>query len=88
MSKYFVEFIGTLSLLYVILALGNALAIGAALATIIIVTSKFSDGHFNPAVTIMMIVAGKMPMRELLPYVISQIAGGLLALELYKRYKF
>ena len=37
MNKYIVEFLGTLFFLYVILATGNALAIGAALALAILV---------------------------------------------------
>ena len=39
MNKYLVEFLGTLFFLYVILATGNALAIGAALAIAIILGS-------------------------------------------------
>ena len=47
-----------------------------------------SGGHFNPAVSVMMAAAGKVSMKDLAPYVIAQIAGGLAALELYKRVKF
>jgi len=87
MNKYLVEFVGTLLLLYVILVTGNAFAIGAALAIEIIVGSKTSGGHFNPAVTITMAAAGKKSLNEVLPYILSQIAGGLVALELYKQMK-
>tara|TARA_B100001287_G_C22503720_1_gene444887 strand:- start:186 stop:452 length:267 start_codon:yes stop_codon:yes gene_type:complete len=87
MNKYLVEFVGTLLLLYVILVTGNAFAIGAALAIAIIVGSKTSGGHFNPAVTITMAAAGKKSLNEVLPYILSQIAGGLVALELYKQMK-
>jgi glycerol uptake facilitator-like aquaporin len=31
--------------------------------------------------------AGKIPINELVPYCISQILGGLVALEIYKRWK-
>lgn len=87
MNKYLVEFVGTLFLLYVILATGNAFAIGAALAIAVIVGSKTSGGHFNPAVTVTMAAAGKKPLNEVLPYILAQIAGGLVALELYKQVK-
>lgn len=87
MNKYLVEFVGTLFLLYVILVTGNAFAIGAALAIAIIVGSKISGGHFNPAVTITMAAAGQKPLNEVLPYILAQIAGGLVALELYKQIK-
>tara|TARA_B100001063_G_C16309404_1_gene332196 strand:+ start:250 stop:516 length:267 start_codon:yes stop_codon:yes gene_type:complete len=87
MNKYVVEFLGTLFFLYVILATGKPLAIGVALIVAIIVGGKISGGNFNPAVSVMMAAAGKLPMHDLLPYVVAQIAGGLAALELYRRVK-
>jgi len=85
MNKFVVEFLGTLFFLYVILATGNPLAIGLALAVAIMVGGKISGGNFNPAVSVMMTAAGKLPRKDLLPYVVAQIAGGLTALELYKK---
>ena len=58
-NKYVVEFLGTLFFLYVIVATGNALAIGAALAIAIMVGGNISGGHFNPAVLVIMYSAGK-----------------------------
>jgi aquaporin Z len=87
MYNYLVEFLGALFFIYVILATGNPLAIGAALALTILLTSSISGGHINPAVTIAMAAAGKLPSVEVIPYCLSQIFGGLVALELYKRYK-
>lgn len=88
MNKYLVEFLGTLFFLYVILATGQALAIGLALTVAIMVGGKISGGNFNPAVSVMMAAAGKLSMRDLLPYVVAQVAGGLAALELHKRVRF
>jgi len=85
MNKYLVEFVGTLFFLYVILATGKAVPIGLALAVAIMVGGKISGGNFNPAVSVMMAAAGKLPMNDVLPYVVAQVAGGLVALELYKR---
>ena len=87
MYNYLVEFLGTLFFIYVILATGNPLAIGAALALTILLTASISGGYINPAVTIAMAAAGKLPSVEVIPYCLSQIFGGLVALELYKRYK-
>ena len=87
MNKYVVEFLGTLFFLYVILATGEPLAIGVALLIAIMVGGKISGGNFNPAVSVMMAAAGKLPMHDLLPYVVAQVAGGLAALELYRRVK-
>lgn len=87
-NKYVVEFLGTLFLLYVIVATGNALAIGAALAIAIMVGGNISGGHFNPAVSVMMYAAGKLSRADLIPYLLVQVAGGLVALELHKRFRF
>jgi aquaporin Z len=85
MQKYLAEFLGAILFVYVILATGNPLAIGATLAIVILLTSSISGGHINPAVSITMAAAGKLPSTEIVPYCISQILGGLVALELYKR---
>ena len=85
MNKYLVEFIGSILFVYVILVTGNALAIGATLALVIMIAAPISGGHINPAVSVVMASAGKLPTTELLPYVVSQVLGGLVALQLYKR---
>ena len=87
LNKYLVEFLGSIFFIYVVLATGNALAIGAALALIILLTKNISGGHINPAITITMAAAGQIANVEIIPYCIAQILGGLVALELYKRYK-
>lgn len=87
MNKIIVEFLGTYFLLYIILATGNALAIGTALAIATLMGGKISGGHFNPAVSVMMCMADKLPKTELFAYVIAQIAGGIAAYETYKHLK-
>jgi|TARA_B100000886_G_scaffold186258_1_gene127819 aquaporin Z len=85
MNKYLVEFLGTVFFLYVIIVTGDALAIGAALAVAILLGGSISGGHFNPAVSVMMAAGGKLPKSDLLPYIIAQVLGGIVALELYRR---
>jgi len=85
LNKYLVEFLGTLFFVYIILATGNAIAIGAAMAIIVMVGGNISGGNFNPAVSVTMVAAGKLSSSELLPYILAQIGGGLVALELFKR---
>jgi glycerol uptake facilitator-like aquaporin len=83
--SYLAEFVGATIFVYVILATGNPLAIGATLSLVILLTSQISGGHINPAVSIVMTSIGKLQIDELLPYCLAQIFGGLTALELYKR---
>lgn len=87
MYKYLAEFLGTLFLMYIIIATGNPLAIGAALALAILMTVNISGGHINPAVTISMAAAGKLDVNEIIPYVLAQVFGALVAIQIYLRYK-
>ena len=73
--------------MYVIVATGNPLAIGAALALAILMTAQISGGHINPAVTIAMAAAGKLNVNEIIPYVLAQILGGLVAIQVFIRFK-
>ena len=84
MNKYLVEFLGTLLLMFVIFATGNAVAIGIALAIAVMLAGKFSPGAFNPAFTIALMYAGKVSQQELVPYIVAQIAGALVAFQLFR----
>ncbi len=86
MNEYLVEFMGAVVFVYTILATGHPLAIGAVLTIVIYLTSKISGGHINPIVSIVMALSGKLPLKELIPYVVVQILGALAALQLYKKY--
>jgi len=88
MNPFLAEFLGTTFFLYVIIATGAAIPAGAALAAMILVFGPYSGGYFNPAVSLMMAAAGKLPAANLLPYVLAECAGGLVALELHRRIKF
>jgi len=87
MQKYLAEFLGTMFFVYVVLATGNPLASGAALALVILLAYRISGGHMNPAVSIVMASKGKIGSSDLIPYIIAQIMGALVALEVFKRYK-
>jgi len=78
------EFLGTYVFLFVIIATGNAWAIGLTLALVILFLGKTSGGNFNPAVTVMMVLGKKQPMSDLVPYVVAQLLAGFSALQTYK----
>lgn len=59
--------------------LGIAIAVGLAVLTAAYAVGHISGGHFNPAVSIGAAAAGRMRWADLVPYVIAQILGGLLA---------
>ena len=86
MTPYLVEFLGTMFLVFVILATNNFLAIGAALATGVFLGGQISGGAFNPAVAISLYASGKLEKAKLLPYIIVEILGGLAGFYAYKKF--
>ena len=87
MQDLVIEYIGTVFFLFVIITTGNPLAIGASLALAIYIGQNISGGNFNPATTVLMVLAGKQKMESLVPYIIVQILAAVTVLELYKRTK-
>ena len=54
------------------------------MAIAVLLGGSISGGAYNPAVSIAMLYAGKMPRSDLIPYIVAQVAGALAAFELYK----
>lgn len=93
-KKLTAEFIGTFWLIYIgcgaaiisaafpglgIGILGIALAFGLALMTMAYSLGGVSGGHFNPAVTLGFVVAGRCSAKSLIGYWLAQVAGSVLA---------
>jgi aquaporin Z len=94
MKPYGAEFIGTFWLVLggcgsAVLAatfpnvgiglLGVALAFGLTLLTMAFAIGHISGCHLNPAVSFGLWAGGRFPARELLPYVVAQVLGGIVA---------
>jgi aquaporin Z len=85
MRKTMTEFIGTFFLVLTIglTVLGGTplapLAIGASLMIMVYMGGHVSGAHYNPAVTLALSLRGKLPAKDLLPYMGAQIAGALAA---------
>lgn len=85
MNKYFVEFLGTMFLSFVIFATGNWFAIGMGLAIPVLLGGAISGGAFNPAVAIALYYAGKLEKADVVPYCIVEILGGLAGFYAYNQ---
>ncbi|HEY5849173.1 MAG TPA: aquaporin Z [Lysobacter sp.] len=59
--------------------LGVSLAFGLTVLTGAYALGHISGGHFNPAVSFGLWAGGRFPARDLLPYIIAQVLGGLFA---------
>jgi MIP family channel proteins len=87
------EFIGTFALIFVgvgaiysyagaapgVGLLGIALAHGLTIAVMVSATGGISGGHLNPAVTMGILVGGKIKPSDAVAYWIAQLAGGSAA---------
>ncbi|WP_222537553.1 aquaporin Z [Pedobacter polysacchareus] len=59
--------------------LGVALAFGLTVVTMAYAVGHISGAHFNPAVTVGVWMSGRFDGKDLIPYIISQVLGGILA---------
>lgn len=94
MKKYGAEFFGTFWLVLggcgsAVLAaafpnvgiglLGVALAFGLTVLTMAFAVGHISGCHLNPAVSIGLWAGGRFPAKDLLPYIVAQVLGGIVA---------
>jgi aquaporin Z len=94
MNKYAAEFIGTFWLVLggcgsAVLAaafpelgiglLGVSLAFGLTVLTMAYAIGHISGCHLNPAVSVGLWAGGRFPAKDLVPYIVAQVLGGILA---------
>jgi aquaporin Z len=58
---------------------GVSLAFGLTVLTGAYALGPISGGHFNPAVTVGLWAGGRFPARHIAPYIVVQVAGGIVA---------
>lgn len=93
MKKYIAEAIGTFALVFcgtgaiiinqetngTVSHAGIAITFGLIVMAMIYSLGDISGAHLNPAVSIAFTIAKRFQLKQLLPYILSQIAGALLA---------
>src|SRR6201986_2093166 len=93
MRKCLAEFLGTYALVFagtgaiiidqqtggVVTHVGIAITFGLIVMSMIYSLGSISGAHLNPAVSIAFTVSGRFPVKRLAGYIVSQIAGALLA---------
>jgi len=75
MKKYIIEGIGTYFLVLIIGLTGNPIAIGIGLSILVYMGAHISGAHYNPAVSLAMIIRGEISIMECLKYILSQCIG-------------
>ncbi len=92
-ARYLAEFVGTFALILfgagaAVFTLAPAtlgtervvlvsLSFGFILTALAYALGDISGGHFNPAVTLAAVVSKRMPVGDVIPYLVAQIVGGL-----------
>lgn len=94
MKKLFAEFFGTFWLVFggcgaAVFAAGVpgigiglagvSLAFGLTVLTMAYAVGHISGGHFNPAVSFGLLVSGRFPAKDLIPYILAQVVGATAA---------
>ncbi|AVJ16469.1 aquaporin Z [Serratia rhizosphaerae] len=94
LKRFFAEFFGTFWLVFggcgsAVLAAafpelgigfaGVALAFGLTVVTMAYAVGHISGGHFNPAVTVGLFAGGRFPAKDVIPYIIAQVIGAIVA---------
>jgi aquaporin Z len=94
MNKYIAEFIGTFFLVLTIGCTGIGagagviapLAIGAGLMVMVYAGGHISGAHYNPAVTLSMLIRGRLKTADVVPYMIAQLAAAAVAALLVNKF--
>lgn len=98
MKKYVAEILGSFALIFcgtgaiiinqetngVITHLGIAITFGLIVMALIYTLGDISGAHLNPAVTIAFTIAKKFDLKQVAPYIVSQLIGSVLASILLK----
>ncbi len=93
MNKYIAELLGTFALVFcgtgaivinqqsggAVTHVGIAMTFGFIVMAMIYSLGDISGAHMNPAVTIAFTIAKRFQLKQVLPYIISQLAGAFLA---------
>ena len=79
MNKYIIEFLGTFFLVLIIGLSQNPVAIGLGLAVLVYMGAHISGAHYNPVVSLAMLINNQIELKEFSFYLASQLLGSLVA---------
>jgi aquaporin Z len=84
-ATYFLVFCGTGAIIVnnetsgAIMQVGIAISFGVIITLMIFAYARISGAHMNPAVTLTLVLLKIHPKKDVIPYILFQLAGGILA---------
>lgn len=78
-KKLLVEFIGTFFLVLTVAFTGDPLAIGGVLIALVYMGGYISGAHYNPAVTVALLINKKISSQEAQSYILTQFIAAIVA---------
>ena len=79
MNKYIIEFLGTFFLVLIIGLSQNPVPIGLGLAVLVYMGAHISGAHYNPVVSLAMLINDQIELKEFSFYLASQLLGSVVA---------
>ena len=79
MNKYIIEFLGSFFLVLIIGLSQNPVAIGLGLAVLVYMGAHISGAHYNPVVSLAMLINNQIELKEFSFYLASQLLGSVVA---------
>ena len=79
MNKYIIEFLGTFFLVLIIGLSQNPVAIGLGLAILVYMGAHISGAHYNPVVSLAMLINDQIELKDFSFYLASQLLGSVVA---------
>ena len=87
LNVYLAEAVGSFVFFSIVLSKPDPIMISVALLVGILISSIASQSHLNPAITVMKLIQGNVNSAEAGGYILSQLAGALLAVQWFRMYK-
>lgn len=82
-KKLIMEFIGTFFLVLTVALTGNPFAVGAVFTALVYMGGYISGAHYNPAVTVALLLNKKISHNEAKLYILTQFGAAIIASAIY-----
>lgn len=83
MQKYISELTGTFIIAFALGVSANYIAVGSIIGCLTLISYPVSGAHFNPAITLALLIRKRIKSAEALGYIMAQFAGVIIAIVVF-----